>query len=397
MAQLAEASGLGPEGWGFDSLQRHHMRLPYNGYYKALPTLRCEFDSHYPLHDEKHMNLSDIQSLQCEITSYCNARCPQCPRFDQYGNLYPGLTLSHWNHQDILSNIELDQLTNLKLVRLEGDKGDPVMHPNCDEIVNFFVNAPSRPLVRLVTNGSIQTQNWWSKMGELSKQNNFDVIFSIDGLADTNQIYRINTDFKKIMRNAQAFIDAGGQAIWKFLVFKHNEHQLNEITELAKAMGFAAIQVRKADDYRFLGNSSFVVYDQGNPVGEIKPSDIPRDQLLYFTWFDKKKEFIERFIVDKNCVWMNQGKMNITFQGYLMPCCMMHHVLNDVNQDLVQQTVDLIKNPDDLLLTKHTVQDILNSEFYKHRLETHLQGKTLHPICESNCKKQIEDKLIATD
>ena len=24
VAQLAEASGLGPEGWGFDSLQRHH-------------------------------------------------------------------------------------------------------------------------------------------------------------------------------------------------------------------------------------------------------------------------------------------------------------------------------------------------------------------------------------
>ena len=27
VAQLAEASGLGPEGWGFDSLQGHHLVL----------------------------------------------------------------------------------------------------------------------------------------------------------------------------------------------------------------------------------------------------------------------------------------------------------------------------------------------------------------------------------
>jgi len=342
------------------------------------------------------MQLSDIQSLQCEITSYCNARCPQCPRFDQHGNLYPGLTLQHWKHRDILSNIDLDQLTNLKLVRLEGDKGDPVMHPNCDEIIRFFVNAPSQPLVRLVTNGSIQNTDWWRRIGVISRDSNFDVIFSIDGLEDTNNIYRINTDYKKIMQNAQAFINAGGQAIWKFLVFKHNEHQLDEITALAKTMGFAAIQVRKADDYRFLGNPSFVVYDQGKAVGHIEPSDIPRNQLLYFTWFKKQKEFVERKEVDKYCAWMRQGRMNITFQGYLMPCCMMHHVLNDINQQLVQQTVALMHNPEDLLLTKHTISDILNSKFYKYNLETHLQGKTLHPICESNCKKQIKDKLIAT-
>jgi len=343
------------------------------------------------------MQLSDIQSLQCEITSYCNARCPQCPRFDQYGNLYPGLTLQHWNHRDILANIDLDQLTGLNLVRIEGDKGDPVMHPDCYDIVKFFVQAPSKPLVRLVTNGSIQTEDWWHNLGELSNENNFDVIFSIDGLEDTNHIYRINTDYNKIMRNARAFINAGGQAIWKFLVFKHNEHQLDTITTLAQTMGFAAIQVRKADDYRFLGNKSFVVYDKGNPVGEIEPSNIPREQLLYFKWFNQEKEFIPRHEIDKHCVWMSQGKMNITFQGYLMPCCMMHHVLNDVDKDLVKQTVELMHNPNDLLLTKHTVGTILNSKFYKYNLETHLQSTNLHPICETNCRSQIKDKLIATD
>ena len=62
--------------------------------------------------------------------------------------------------------------------------------------------------------------------------------FSIDGLADTNKLYRIGINHDRVMANAKAFIEAGGKARWKFIVFRHNEHQVEEARELAKDMGF---------------------------------------------------------------------------------------------------------------------------------------------------------------
>ena len=62
--------------------------------------------------------------------------------------------------------------------------------------------------------------------------------FSIDGLKNTNELYRRKLEWEKLMRNASAFIEAGGVAYWDMLVFKHNEHQIEEVRQLAKNMGF---------------------------------------------------------------------------------------------------------------------------------------------------------------
>ena len=36
------------------------------------------------------------------------------------------------------------------------------------------------------------------------------------------------------MENVNAFISAGGTAYWKFLIFKHNEHQVEEAKKLSE-------------------------------------------------------------------------------------------------------------------------------------------------------------------
>jgi hypothetical protein len=64
------------------------------------------------------------------------------------------------------------------------------------------------------------------------------VVFSIDGLEDTNHLYRRNVHWDKVMANTSAFINAGGSAHWDMLIFKHNEHQLDDAEELARNMGF---------------------------------------------------------------------------------------------------------------------------------------------------------------
>ena len=39
------------------------------------------------------LKLSDIHTLQIEPTSFCNARCPHCPRFDSNGQVHADLDL----------------------------------------------------------------------------------------------------------------------------------------------------------------------------------------------------------------------------------------------------------------------------------------------------------------
>jgi MoaA/NifB/PqqE/SkfB family radical SAM enzyme len=71
----------------------------------------------------------------------------------------------------------------------------------------------------------------------MNKPNDY-VVFSIDGLEDTNHLYRRNVRWSKVIDNAKAFIDAGGNAHWDMLVFEHNKHQVDEAHQLAKDMGF---------------------------------------------------------------------------------------------------------------------------------------------------------------
>ena len=59
---------------------------------------------------------------------------------------------------------------------------------------------------------------WYKKMFKC------EIEFALDGLEDTHSMYRQNTNWRTVIRNAETFISAGGYAIWKFIKFKHNQH-----------------------------------------------------------------------------------------------------------------------------------------------------------------------------
>lgn len=51
------------------------------------------------------LKIKDIQTLNLEITSHCNIKCPQCSRIDEDGELAEYVELEHWS-RDILDNLE---------------------------------------------------------------------------------------------------------------------------------------------------------------------------------------------------------------------------------------------------------------------------------------------------
>lgn len=180
-----------------------------------------------------------IKKVTFELSEKCNAACPLCMRTNRYNFSLPTEHVSR--KRELLVNdfkhiMNEDVLYTIDEVSLCGNVGDPIAAKDCLPIVKYLSNYPVTIL--LETNGSLRNEKWWSEMGSCMNSNSSTVFFHIDGLEDTNHLYRQKTDFNKIINNAKSFIQSGGNAVWEFIPFKHNEHQVEEARELSRKMGF---------------------------------------------------------------------------------------------------------------------------------------------------------------
>jgi len=339
------------------------------------------------------MGPDDIKVLFIEPTTYCNAKCPHCPRFDTQGNLHPDLTLEHLKIDQIQSNLQLDKLTNLKIVRLEGDKGDPLMHPDIEKIIDIFSQAPSQPEIQIFTNGSIRSPAWWKSLAN-KKHPRLNITFSIDGLEDTNHLYRIGLDFNKIIDNARSFIDGGGNAIWKFILFKHNEHQIDDVIQLSRQLGFSELHIEscRTGDFQNLKDWPVIVNHEVSHFLQ-QPTNRIYKKIIFN---NAKKSLREENVVshkpDRICPWMAAGRLYITYLNELIPCCMMHF---DTKNNYVGKTrlIEMTGGIDNQDLTKHSISTILNNKLFKHELANSLTTGKWHFNCVRSCKSEILNNL----
>lgn len=189
-----------------------------------------------------------VNHLHIELTNRCNAACPMCMRFHQSSPLLrPDLTLGEISLEQFKSWFSIEFLKQVKVILFCGVHGDPCIAQDTLEITEYIVkNSPNTHLL-FNTNGGMRNPEWWGKLGAVLKADPYNwVTFSIDGLEDTNHIYRRNVKWDKLIANVKAFIDAGGRAHWDFLIFKHNEHQLDEARQLAETLGFTSFIPKKA-------------------------------------------------------------------------------------------------------------------------------------------------------
>lgn len=190
----------------------------------------------------KSFNAYPVRVVHMEPTNVCNAACPQCARelestFDK--NDHRHLTVDQV--EKLLRPEDIAQLHNMFMC---GNYGDPAAANHVFELYQHFRKHNPTITLGMNTNGSLRTPSWWRDLAKVLCFPKDYVVFSIDGLEDTNHIYRVNTVWKKIMENAQAFIDAGGSAHWDMLVYRHNEHQVDQAQELAEKMGFKWFRVK---------------------------------------------------------------------------------------------------------------------------------------------------------
>lgn len=198
---------------------------------------------------------NEIKTVHLEITDNCNAACPMCARNINGGQENPQLPSTELFIEDIKKIFEPSFISQLDRMYMCGNYGDPIAARDTLETFAYFRQHNPNMMLSMHTNGSAKKPEWWAELARTIGRKGY-VVFSLDGLEDTNHLYRQNTIWAKIMENAQAFIDAGGRARWDYIVFAHNEHQVEEAEHLAKTMGFEKFQFKKSA--RFFSNASGV-------------------------------------------------------------------------------------------------------------------------------------------
>ena len=177
-----------------------------------------------------------IKILHLEPTDVCQLACPLCAR--ETNAEFNKKKQNHLTFSQIQQHFNNKQISNLDKMYMCGVYGDPAAGKYTLDIYQQFRNINPSITLGMNTNGALQTTFYWHELGKLFNQPQDYVVFSIDGLEDTNSVYRVNSNWTKLMANVQAYIAAGGSAHWDMLVYKHNQHQVDACEQLARDMGF---------------------------------------------------------------------------------------------------------------------------------------------------------------
>jgi len=305
--------------------------------------------------------------LHLELTSQCPLLCQQCARTDfKNKKAIHSLPLESMS-LDTLDNI-LHQFSNITALHVCGNYGDIMTYPLMEEALDI-INNHNIPETRLYSNGSGRNTTWWKYIGTHLKGT---LTFSIDGLADTNHIYRVNSRWGKVMSSAEAFINAGGKAIWEMLAFRHNEHQIDKCKQLSEEMGFESFRVKRP--------SRFTVYDtQGN----VEPA-------IQKEYQHKNKDVVgqQQKII---CKYKQQRWIYVSFEGDLFPCCWMGGQKYKMNQDN-NEIYQLFKKygKDFLSLKRYTAQEIFEHPWFKNELEKSWNTSP-YKVCTKQCLESLNN------
>jgi MoaA/NifB/PqqE/SkfB family radical SAM enzyme len=292
-----------------------------------------------------------------EPTTLCNAGCPMCPRADAEGHLTKGLRLQSIPRQVITAVAK----EHPKYVYFCGNYGEPALYKDIFWALDTL--RESGPMhLGFITNGSVHSVEWWRELcTHMGKDSH--AVFSLDGLEDTHDIYRRNTSYTTVERNMRAFIDAGGEVDWNFLVFKHNEHQVDEARERAKRFGAKFILKRTSRFMDIDGKLS-----SSYPMADGKSLEIPTDEALVNSeMLQLTKEDFQSYLntTKVSCRSMQEGSVYVTADGTVYPCCWTG-LTTEPEKHGTEKIVQLTKEcGNQISLLHNSISDIVRSPLFQ--------------------------------
>jgi len=341
--------------------------------------------------------LKNIKKLHIELTTRCNASCPVCSRNMSGGRTSHFLENNELTIQDIEQFVPDEIAENITNINYCGNLGDPGMATDLLPILEFFSKKSKQNVQQQVrTNGGMRGPEFWSSVGEFFAKQPLGadrgrfmrggIVFSVDGLEDTNHIYRRGVKWEKLFANMKAYSETGAMGIWEFLIFDHNKHQVEEAKKLAESMNMLfAVKQPLGFGSEFGIRKPISVYDK-NAVFEyrIYPHDWEGDKddspmygqqmntdHVYINAPELTEFMSERAkkssIICKSLQRLDSQEVYIGASGHMLPCCFLGGVWSQPNTvysryQFNQKVEDLGKDKFDL--RKNSMIDILSGPHF---------------------------------
>jgi MoaA/NifB/PqqE/SkfB family radical SAM enzyme len=273
-------------------------------------------------------NYADIRSIHLEVTQNCQANCPMCDRNMNGEGINPHINLDELSLEDCKKIFLPEFIEQLDTMYMCGNLGDPIVAKDTLEIFKYFREHNPNIWLSMNTNAGAKSVKWWAELADVINKKGA-VIFSVDGLRDTNHLYRQGVNWNNVERNMQAFINGGGRARWDFLIFEHNQHQVEEAEALANKWGCEKFMKKKTG--RFITQDSKkkeshqALDKKGNTTTEIKKPDakyvnkaLSKQEVIINKYGTMDAYYDAAPII---CKVKKDNSLFITAEGLAMPCC----------------------------------------------------------------------------
>jgi len=290
-------------------------------------------------------------SMAIEPTTACNLRCPHCPS---------GLkSFSRDTGKISMESFEkyIDDVHYTTAYLTLYFQGEPYLNPKFYDLVTYA--RKKRIFVATSTNAHFLDK----KRAEKTIASGINqIIISIDGLSqETYEKYRLEGHLDKVIEGTQNLIEAKKKAkgntthiIWQFIVFAHNEHEVDAVKAEADRLGVDEVRIKSAQ-----------IYDDGNSA-EWLPTN-PK----YRRYNVDGKKLKLKAAMTGHCkrLWTNPV---VTWDGKVVPCCFdkdAEHQLGDLEQE--------------------SFKDIWKGKGYKDFRDKLNSGRQNIDIC-SNCSEGVK-------
>ncbi|MDI1235578.1 MAG: SPASM domain-containing protein [bacterium] len=287
-------------------------------------------------------------AFSVEPTTSCNLRCPQCPSGLRSFSRPTGMLL-----QPVFERIieELSPTTGYVTLYFQGE---PYLNTKFLDMVAFANRF------NIYTATSTNAHYLTAENSKKTIESGLDrLIISIDGVSqDTYGKYRIGGQLEKVLEGTKNLVQAKKEMksstphiIWQFIVFKHNEHELNAIKELAKTYGVDELAIKSAQIYD---------YENGNDL-------MPENEAFSRYKKDENSYAFKNKLL--NHCWRLWHSCVITWDGKVVPCCF--------DKDGTYQLGNL---------SDQSFGEIWQSEPYQNFRKQILKGRQYIEICK-NCSE----------
>jgi len=334
-------------------------------------------------------SISDIKVVHLEITQNCQASCPMCDRNINGGSVNPHINLDELSFSDIKQIFPINFIKQLDRMYMCGNLGDPIIARDTLDVFRYFRQYNDRIWLSMNTNAGAREAEWWIDLARIFGRNG-SVTFSVDGIK-SNHIYRQGVVWENVERSMRSFIGAGGRARWDYLIFEHNQHELEDAREFSKQLGFEKFIEKKSG--RFVTTDTLPKQNhqakdrKGNDTIDLKKPDqkFQNNALKTQNTLIEKYGSMDRYydVVHIDCKVKKENSIFITAEGLALPCCwtagrMYKWWHKDPKVEQIWNFLDAVGGKDAINVKTNGLQKVFNSGIFEL-----IQSSWNKPSCSS--------------